>query len=136
MHVMCGSTYLYVVRTAAFGNALYTFYTRCSMSLPLVSSGMSPTCRACFLPLPPAAHMFDRTSVVMLCMMTVAFLIPCALSYVPWPFLQPQLARPYASHADPALGRSTAVHTPSAAQRHAYAGDIPPRPAARVGPGS
>jgi hypothetical protein len=27
--------------------------------------------------------MFDKTSVVMLCMMTFAFLIPCALSYMP-----------------------------------------------------
>lgn len=83
------------------------------------------------------AHMFDRTSIVMLCMMTVAFLIPCALSYVPWPFLQPQpSARPSPPHADPATGRSSAVPNASAAQRHAYAGDIPPRPAARVGPGS
>ncbi|KXZ47425.1 hypothetical protein GPECTOR_35g863 [Gonium pectorale] len=89
------------------------------------------------------AHMFDRTSVVMLVMMTVAFLIPCVLSYLPWPtFLQPQPAvRPPGAHGpydvyDPATGRSTAVAGPGAWHRHPYDGDIPPRPPARVRPPS
>ncbi|KAG2491298.1 hypothetical protein HYH03_010304 [Edaphochlamys debaryana] len=91
------------------------------------------------------AHMFDRTSVVMLVMMTVAFLIPCVLSYLPWPtFLQPQPLgpqqpgqpgqRPPGPYGlrDPATGHSTAVAWP----RHPYDGEIPPRPPARVRAGS
>ncbi|GLI58726.1 hypothetical protein VaNZ11_000479 [Volvox africanus] len=86
------------------------------------------------------ANMFDKTSVVMLVMMTVAFLNPCLLSYVPCPaFLQPQPAR--ATHVssepyNPAIGRSTAVPANVAWQRHLYEGEIPPRPPARVPPGS
>ncbi|GIL47072.1 hypothetical protein Vafri_3897 [Volvox africanus] len=86
------------------------------------------------------ANMFDKTSVVMLVMMTVAFLIPCLLSYLPCPaFMQPQPAP--ATHVpsepyDPATGRSTAVPANAAWQRHLYEGEIPPRPPARVRPGS
>ncbi|PNH02606.1 hypothetical protein TSOC_011401 [Tetrabaena socialis] len=83
------------------------------------------------------AHMFDRTSVVLLVMMTVAFLIPCVLSYLPWPtFLQPARAAPgpYDTY-DPATGMSTAMAGQAAWQRHPCGGDIPPRPSARR-PGS
>ncbi|GLC45030.1 hypothetical protein PLESTM_001679100 [Pleodorina starrii] len=86
------------------------------------------------------SNMFDKTSVVMLIMMTVAFLIPCLLSYLPCPmFLQPQPSRPASgpyNMYDPATGRSTAVPANATWQRHPYDGDIPPRPAARVRPGS
>ncbi|GIL70639.1 hypothetical protein Vretimale_3748 [Volvox reticuliferus] len=86
------------------------------------------------------ANMFDKTSVVMLVMMTVAFLIPCLLSYLPCPaFLQPQPARTAHGSSgtyDPATGRSTAVPANAAWLRHPYEGEIPPRPPARVQPGS
>ncbi|KAG2453731.1 hypothetical protein HYH02_001942 [Chlamydomonas schloesseri] len=83
------------------------------------------------------AHMFDRTSVVMLVMMTVAFLIPCVLSYLPWPtFLHPQPppVRPGGGPYDPAVGHSTAVAGQQAWQRQPFNGEIPPRPPARVRP--
>ncbi len=106
-------------------------------SMPLANR-LSNSPRALPPPAHATAHMFDRTSVVMLVMMTVAFLIPCVLSYLPWlGALQPQPQQrpgppgPY----DPAYGRSTAVQN-GGWQRHPYAGDIPPRPPARVRPGS
>lgn len=82
------------------------------------------------------AHMFDRTSVVMLCMMTVAFLIPCVLSYMPWPAFLHTHPRPVPNAGtetfDPATGRSTAVHHPAAWNRHVPDESIPPRPQPRV----
>lgn len=40
----------------------------------------------------PAAGMFDSTSVIILSIMTVAFLLPVALSFLPFPtFLTPHL---------------------------------------------
>mmetsp|Transcript_6393 Transcript_6393/g.14215 ORF Transcript_6393/g.14215 Transcript_6393/m.14215 type:complete len:211 (+) Transcript_6393:177-809(+) len=83
------------------------------------------------------AHMFDRTSLVILSMMTVAFLIPCVLSYLPWPtFLQPHV-RPYQPGIyDPAMGQSTALYPGGAYARHPHSGAIPPRPPARVRPAS
>lgn len=100
------------------------------------------------------AHMFDKTSVVMLCMMTIAFLIPCVLSYVPWlrmlntPIHTIPPARQQMYYYDDGRGRAQfgpASYAPagSAAAGGAaggwssYGAGIPPRPAARVrGPGS
>jgi hypothetical protein len=85
--------------------------------------------------------MFDKTSVVMLCMMTFAFLIPCALSYMPGlSFLhtysyapasaaQQQQAGQQRAH-DPATAHATALQQRQMQQRSG----IPPRPPARVQP--
>ncbi|KAF6263480.1 hypothetical protein COO60DRAFT_1489890 [Scenedesmus sp. NREL 46B-D3] len=103
------------------------------------------------------AHMFDKTSVAMLCMMTVAFLIPCVLSYVPWlrmltaspsmPVPRQQQQQQYYYSSTPETGDRQFAGT-SAAHRGsgygaglqgaaAYGASAPPRPAARVrGPGA
>lgn len=106
------------------------------------------------------AHMFDRTSVVMLCMMTVAFLIPCVLSYVPClrmlnaaahsipPARQQQQQQHYSSslrsssqpYVDTYTMRSSSSSSGAGYGFHgaaAYGTAVPPRPAARVrGPGA
>jgi hypothetical protein len=95
-----------------------------------------------------AAHMFDRTSVIMLCMMTIAFLIPCVLSYVP----ALRMLQGSSGFSSLTPGRSTsrpqhrAAYSPSAVAAggtwaaystgSTYTGVIPPRPAARVRPGT
>lgn len=115
----------------------YQVYTHCSHT---------PACTCC---LPCAAHMFDRTSVIMLCMMTIAFLIPCVLSYVPalrmlqGPGFSSMTPRPSSSFD---LRGSYSPTTTAAAGSggtwasystgSSYTGAIPPRPAARVRPGS
>lgn len=94
------------------------------------------------------AHMFDRTSVIMLCMMTIAFLIPCVLSYIP----ALRMLQGSSGFSSLTPGRSThhqqhrAAYSPSAAAAggpwaaystgSTYTGVIPPRPAARVRPGT
>jgi hypothetical protein len=99
-----------------------------------------------------AAHMFDKTSVVMLCMMTIAFLIPCVLSYVPClrmlsapPSLPPSRQQQYyysslQHSSSQAYASAYSTHTSSssygAQHAAAYGTAVPPRPAARVrGPG-
>jgi hypothetical protein len=54
--------------------------------------------------------MFDRTSLIMLCMMTIAFLIPCVLSYMPAVHLLQRVM--VASGAAP-RGVGFTVHSPS-----------------------
>jgi hypothetical protein len=103
----------------------------------------------------PAAHMFDKTSVVMLCMMTIAFLIPCVISYVPWlrmlstpPSLPPQRQQQQQYYSSTPYSDSQlyadAYSTPISSSGYgfgvqnaaAYGTAVPPRPAARVrGPG-
>lgn len=92
-----------------------------------------------------AAHMFDKTSVIMLCMMTVAFLIPCVLSYVP---ALRMLHGSGALHPSPrhtssydirsAVGSNAASGAgwPGYSSSGTYTGAIPPRPHARVRPGT
>lgn len=109
-------------------------------------------CRPCHAPaisLPctcHAAHMFDRTSVIMLCMMTIAFLIPCVLSYAPALRLLhfPGFISPAARHSSYDMNRAqySIPEAPAGGGWAAYstggsyAGAIPPRPAARVRPGT
>jgi uncharacterized membrane protein len=103
--------------------------------------------------------MFDRTSVIMLCMMTIAFLIPCVLSYVPalrmlqgpgFSSLAPRHSssggatgggsyehRPaYSSTPAAAAAAGGGQSWPTYSTGSSYTGTIPPRPAARVRPGS
>lgn len=97
----------------------------------------------------PAAHMFDKTSVVMLCMMTIAFLIPCVLSYVPaLRMLQgpgfnslgptgPRHSSGYDARGPVSGGAAAAAGAwPAYSTGGSYTGAIPPRPAARVRPGA
>lgn len=94
--------------------------------------------------------MFDRTSVIMLCMMTIAFLIPCVLSYVPalrmlqgpgFSSLTPRHSSSGGSYEHrPAYSPTPAAGSgqswPSYSTGSSYTGSIPPRPAARVRPGT
>jgi hypothetical protein len=99
--------------------------------------------------------MFDKTSVVMLCLMTIAFLIPCVLSYVPClrmlngpishlpPARQPLYYYAAPDAAIPGINSQQQASQPwdvcSHAAAHtarwgdpAYSTQIPPRPAPQV----
>eukprot|EP00879_Flechtneria_rotunda_P004040 GHRR01004282.1.p1 GENE.GHRR01004282.1~~GHRR01004282.1.p1 ORF type:complete len:220 (+),score=55.70 GHRR01004282.1:305-964(+) len=80
------------------------------------------------------AHMFDKTSVVMLCMMTIVFLIPCVLSYVPWLQALSTLGGGSGSSLTPARQQMYHQYTQQTAQRPAGLSSpaIPPRPAPHV----
>ena len=99
--------------------------------------------------------MFDKTSLVMLCMMTFAFLIPCALSYMPGlTFLNSYSHAPASQHLqhlqhlqqqqrhqhhqhlgyEQAAAHSGAVSQAGLQQRQVQRAGIPPRPPARVQP--
>jgi len=95
------------------------------------------------------ADMFDKTSVVMLCMMTIAFLIPCVLSYMPClPLLHGSSRAAALAGAGGGAGHGsqgyhhtyaapTAISRPSsaaAAQPWLYTAAVPPRPRARPPP--
>eukprot|EP00882_Tetradesmus_deserticola_P002365 GHRQ01002523.1.p1 GENE.GHRQ01002523.1~~GHRQ01002523.1.p1 ORF type:complete len:242 (+),score=80.43 GHRQ01002523.1:222-947(+) len=103
------------------------------------------------------AHMFDKTSVAMLCMMTVAFLMPCALSYAPGlhmprfsqslPPSRQQQQQQYHNGSTPRSGGlqyagAPAMHSSSGygyglQSANANQAAVPPRPSARVrGPGT
>lgn len=86
----------------------------------------------------------------MLCMMTIAFLIPCVLSYVPalrmlqgpgFSSLTPRHSSSGGSYEHrPAYSPTPAAGSgqswPSYSTGSSYTGSIPPRPAARVRPGT
>lgn len=69
--------------------------------------------------------LYDRTSFLILCMMTVSHFIPNLL----WLLLPPPAA-PGMMMYDPAMARSNILHTGPGLH-----GPIPPRPAARIPPG-
>jgi len=71
-------------------------------------------------------RMFDRTSVIILCMMTVAFLLPVALSFCPFPtFLTPQ---PAPRAGQPPYGAAGAAAPAAPGGYYSDGTYIPPRP--------